>query len=73
MQKYLKLTNQLVSNFDRVEFVQIPQDQNAEADEVARSASVDNQVKVNDWKLEEQTLLASKSFKPFLCTPAPNG
>ena len=24
MQKYLKLTNQLVSNFDRVEFVQIP-------------------------------------------------
>ena len=24
MQKYLKLTNQLVSNFDRAEFIQIP-------------------------------------------------
>ena len=27
MQKYLKLTNQLVRNFDRAEFVQIPWDQ----------------------------------------------
>ena len=27
MQKYLKLTNQLVRNFDRDEFVQIPWDQ----------------------------------------------
>ena len=35
MQKYLKLRNQLVSNFDRVEFVQIPRNENAEADEVA--------------------------------------
>ena len=35
MQKYLKLTNQLVSAFNYVEFIQIPRDQNAEADEVA--------------------------------------
>ena len=42
MQKYLKLTNQLVSSFDHAEFVQIPQDQNAEADEVAQSASLDD-------------------------------
>ena len=42
MQEYLKLTNQLVSRFDRVEFVQIPRDQNAKADEVARSASTDD-------------------------------
>ena len=35
MQKYLKLTNQLVSNFHCAKFVQIPRDQNAEADEVA--------------------------------------
>ena len=53
MQKYLKLTNQLVSNFNRVEFIQIPRDQNVEADKVARSASTDNQAKVTDWKLEE--------------------
>ena len=35
MQKYLKLTNQLISNFDHAEFIQIPRDQNVEADEVA--------------------------------------
>ena len=35
MQKYLKLTNQLVSAFNYVEFIQIPRDQNAEANEVA--------------------------------------
>ena len=35
MQKYLKLTNQLVSNFDHAEFVQILRSQNVEADEVA--------------------------------------
>ena len=43
MQKYLKLANQLVSTFHRAKFVQIPRDQNAEADEIARSASTDNQ------------------------------
>ena len=43
MQKYLKLANQLVSAFHRAKFVQIPRDQNAEADEIARSASTDNQ------------------------------
>ena len=48
MQKYLKLTNQLVSTFHRAKFVQIPRDQNAEADEVAGSASVDDRDKMND-------------------------
>ena len=54
MQKYLKLTNQLISSFNYVEFVQIPRDQNVEADEVARSASTDNESKRFDWKTEEQ-------------------
>ena len=54
MQKYLKLTNQLVSAFNHVKFIQIPGDQNAETDEVARSASTDNQDKMLDWRLEEQ-------------------
>ena len=62
MQKYLKLTNQFVSNFHCAEFVQIPWDQNAEADEVARSASVGYQEKVNDWKLEEQNSLNIKEL-----------
>ena len=48
-----ELTNQLVSRFDRVEFAQIPQDQNVEVDEVARNASLDDQVKVINWRLEE--------------------
>ena len=54
MQKYLKLVNQLVSTFLHTEFVQIPRDQNTEADKVARSASTDNQDDMNDWKLKEQ-------------------
>ena len=65
MQKYLKLTNQLVSNFHCEEFVQIPQDQNAEADEVARSASVDDQDKINDWRLEEQNSPSIKELQTF--------
>ena len=35
MQKYLKLVNQLVSTFLHTEFVQIPRDQNIEADKLA--------------------------------------
>ena len=48
MQKYLKLVNQLVSTFLHTEFVQIPRDQNTEADKVARSASTDNLGNMND-------------------------
>ena len=48
MQKYLKLVNQLVSIFLHTEFVQIPRDQNIEADKVARSASADNLGNMND-------------------------
>ena len=55
--------NQLVSNFDCVEFVQIPRDQNVEADKVARSASADDQV--NDWRLEEQNSSSIGEFQTF--------
>ena len=48
MQKYLKLVNQLVSTFLHTEFIQIPRDQNTEADKVARSASTDNLGNMND-------------------------
>ena len=65
MQKYLKLKNELVSSFDRVEFIQIPRSQNVEADEMARSASVDSQAKVNDWKLEEQNSPNIEEFQTF--------
>ena len=65
MQKYLKLVNQLVSIFLHTEFVQIPRDQNTKADEVARSASIDNQDKMNDWKLEEQNSPSIKEHQTF--------
>ena len=65
MQKYLKLTNQLVSTFLHVEFVQIPQDQNAKADEVARSALADNWDKMNDQKLEKQNFPSIKELQTF--------
>ena len=57
--------NKLVSKFDRVEFAQVPRVQNAEANEVARSASIDNQAKVIDWKLEEQNSPNIEEFQTF--------
>ena len=35
MERYLKLTNQLVDYFDDVKFKQIPRGNNSDADEVA--------------------------------------
>ncbi|XP_030939726.1 uncharacterized protein LOC115964584 [Quercus lobata] len=65
MQKYLKLTNQLVSNFDHAEIVQIPRSQNTEADEVAWTASTDDQSRVIDWRLEEQNHPSIEEFQTF--------
>ena len=53
MQKYLKLVNQLASTFLHTEFIQIPRDQNTEADKVTQSASAHNLGDMNDRKLEE--------------------
>ncbi|XP_075633862.1 uncharacterized protein LOC142606386 [Castanea sativa] len=39
MQKYLKLVRRLAQGFDKLNFVRIPRNQNAEADEVAKMAS----------------------------------
>ena len=65
MQKYLKLVNQLVSTFLHAEFIQIPRDQNTEADKVARSASAHNPSDMNDWKLEEQNSPSITEFQTF--------
>ena len=56
-----------MSNFDCAKFVQIPRDQNAEADEVTRSASADDQAKVaeGDCRLEEQNFPSIKEFQTF--------
>ena len=39
MQKYLKLTRHLTREFDKVEFIQVPRNQNALADEISKLAS----------------------------------
>ena len=44
MKRYLKLTSQLVSNFDDVRITQVPRKDNFEADEVARLASSNNNI-----------------------------
>ena len=39
MQKYLRLTRHLTHEFDEVEFVQVPRNQNVLADEISKLAS----------------------------------
>lgn len=48
-----------------VSFAWISRDQNIEVDEVARSASSDDQVKTVDWRLEEQNSLNNEEFQIF--------
>ena len=40
MQKYLRLTRHLTREFDEVEFVQVPRNQNALVDEISKLASL---------------------------------
>ena len=54
MQKFLKLTNQLVQEFDQVDFTQVPRSQNSEVDEVARQASSKEGMSSPDLKVEVQ-------------------
>ena len=54
MQKYLKLTNQLVQEFNQVDFTQVPRSQNSEVDEVARQASSKEGMSSPDLKVEVQ-------------------
>ena len=39
MQKYLRLTKHLTQEFDKLEFVQVPRNQNTVADEILKLAS----------------------------------
>ena len=39
MQKYLRLTRRLTHEFDKMEFVQVPKNQNVLADEISKLAS----------------------------------
>ena len=56
MKRYLKLTNQLISNFNDVRIGQIPREENSEADEVARLASSNSGTRQPGLYMEVQTI-----------------
>ena len=58
MKRYLKLTNQLISNFNDVRIGQIPREENSEADEVARLASSNSGTRQSGLYMEVQTILS---------------
>ena len=60
------MTKQLIGRIDQVKFIQIPRDQNAEPEEVARNASSDDQTRTIDWKLEKQMSPSIEEFQTFL-------
>ena len=62
MKRYLKLTNQLISNFDDVRINQVPREENLEADEVARLASSDSNEGRPGLYMEVHTFQALKGW-----------
>ena len=56
MKRYLKLTNQLVSNFDDVRTTQVPREKILEVNEVARLASSDSDEGKPEVYMEVQSL-----------------
>ena len=54
MQKYLKLTKHLTREFDEVEFIQVPKNQNTLADEISKLASLEEEELSNNLVMEVQ-------------------
>ena len=54
MQKYLRLTKHLTREFDEVEFIQVPRNQNAPADEISKLASSEEGELSNNLAMEVQ-------------------
>ena len=54
MQKYPRLTRHLTREFDEVEFIQVPRNQNALADEILKLASSEEGGQRNNLVMEEQ-------------------
>ena len=54
MQKYLRLTRHLTREFDEVEFVQVPRNQNALVDEISKLASLEEGGLSNNLAMEVQ-------------------
>ena len=56
MKKYLKLTTQLIDEFDDVKFEQIPRENNSATDEVAKLASTEDALATTELFIEVQTI-----------------
>ena len=56
MKRYLKLTTQLINEFDDVKFEQIPRENNSTADEVAKLASTKDASTTIELLTEVQTI-----------------
>ena len=54
MQKYLRLTRHLTREFNKVEFVQVPRNQNTLADEISKLASSEKGGLNNNLVMEVQ-------------------
>ena len=65
MNRYLKLTNQLVDYFDDVRFEKIPRENNSDADEVAKLASYDDTAKKPRLYMEVQTVPSIEGLQAF--------
>ena len=56
MKRYLKLTTQLIDEFDDVKFEQIPRENNSATDEVANLASTEDALVTTELFIEVQTI-----------------
>ena len=56
MKRYLKLTTQLIDEFDDVKFEQIPRENNSATDEVANLASTEDALAMTELFIEVQTI-----------------
>ena len=65
MERYLKLTNQLVDYFDDVKFEQIPRENNSDADKVAWLASSNEAMDRPRLYMEIQSVLSIEGLQAF--------
>lgn len=65
MKRYLKLTGQLIDDFDDIKFEQIPQDNNSATDEVAKLASTKDAPEKPRLYMEVQAIPSIEGLQAF--------
>ena len=66
MKRYLKLTTQLIDEFDDVKFEQIPRENNSATDEVANLASTEDALATTELFIEVQTIPSINGLKNLI-------